>query len=96
MKYPKRPISQRNLLKPHTSEWYDRLMPESTEQAMHTMAVVAAAGHDYVCSVCGDGPTKDYCVDETHCTIRLCGDCLRIRSDKKGDIAETYYEVFFE
>jgi hypothetical protein len=50
------------------------------EQAMHTSAIISAAGHQDVCSICGDTPAHDYWLaDDASVTIRLCDDCLNIR-----------------
>ena len=50
-----------------------------------TRTVIEIAGNSDVCSLCGDTPASDYRLDKPNRppngpdTLRLCGDCLRIR-----------------
>jgi hypothetical protein len=85
-------LDTRNLLKvgppplrPHTSEWFDALGVWNPAQAEHTRMIIQLAGDANVCSICGDDPANDYRLEEGYRppagvdTLRLCGDCLRIR-----------------
>src|SRR5262249_42922453 len=75
------------LLVPHTSEWFEDLMLRDVQQAMHTGAIIQAAGREDVCSICGDDPAKDYNARSGagFVTLRLCADCLMIRAAQHGD-----------
>lgn len=73
------------VLQPHTPAWFEALALWDPMQAKMVRAVIAAAGHADVCSVCGDDPARDYRLSEAHRppagvdTLRLCDDCLAIR-----------------
>ncbi len=79
------------LLAPHTEEWFAALVTWNPTQAEQTRFVVGQMGSNAVCSVCGDDPVQDYRLvgpevpDGTICTLRLCNDCWRIRSDMYGE-----------
>lgn len=66
-------------LRPHTPEWFSALEKKNPKQAVMTRLVLSRAGRDDVCSVCGDHPAKDYGLEKTPDTIRLCDDCLLIQ-----------------
>ena len=76
------------ILKPHSPEWFDALQASDPAKAAHTRQIIELAGSDAVCSVCGDDPAADYkleavkLLDNTVLTLRLCNDCLKIRSDQ--------------
>ncbi|MBX9848611.1 MAG: hypothetical protein K2X64_04905, partial [Rhodocyclaceae bacterium] len=74
----------RELLRPHTPEWFASLREWNPKQAAMTEIVVQMEGHPDVCSLCGDEPVRDYvlvCLPETGPgTLRLCNDCFDIRS----------------
>lgn len=76
--------SPSELLRPHTPEWFASLREWNPMQAARAEAVVQVAGSSDVCSVCGDDPARDYALVNMPAagpgTIRLCDDCLRIRS----------------
>jgi hypothetical protein len=76
--------ASRELLRPHTPEWFTSLREWNPIQAAITEAVVQAAGSSDVCSVCADDPASDYALVNMPAagpgTIRLCDDCFRIRS----------------
>ena len=78
------PVS-RNLLVPHTMEWFSALEQWDPDKAAHTRYVLANAKDDNVCSICGDDPAHDYRIDNMHNlkeavdTFRLCDDCVGIR-----------------
>lgn len=73
------------LLVPHSPEWFAALEQWDPPQAMMTRYIVETEGSVAVCSVCGDEPAADYALVEDERplggpgTLRLCGDCLRIR-----------------
>jgi hypothetical protein len=74
----------RELLRPHTPEWFASLREWNPKQAAITEAAIQAAGSADVCSVCGDEPVRDYALASAPAagpgTLRLCDDCFRIRS----------------
>ena len=74
----------RELLRPHTPEWFASLREWNPIQAARTEAAIQAAGSSDVCSVCADDPARDYALVNMPAagpgTIRLCDDCFRIRS----------------
>lgn len=74
----------RELLRPHTPEWFSSLREWNPKQAAMTEAAVQAAGNSNVCSVCGDESVRDYalvCMPAVgQGTLRLCDDCFNIRS----------------
>lgn len=71
---------------PHTSDWFNDLAAFNPIQAAQTRQIVAMAGSDAVCGVCGDDPARDYQLvagnmpAKAVATIRLCDDCLAIRT----------------
>ncbi|MFZ2285993.1 MAG: YiiX/YebB-like N1pC/P60 family cysteine hydrolase [Bacteroidales bacterium] len=79
------------LLTPHTDEWFAALAAWNPQQAAHTRLILQQSGNDAVCSVCGDDPVRDYRLvgpgvpDGAICTLRLCNDCWRIRSEMHGE-----------
>lgn len=79
---------------PHSPEWFDALESANPEQANATRQILTATGRSDVCSVCGDVPAKDYKIKDVQlglgidATIRLCGDCLSIRSTMHGESFE--------
>lgn len=74
----------RELLRPHTPEWFASLREWNPKQAAITEAAIQAAGSADVCSVCGDEPVRDYALASAPAagpgTLRLCDDCFGIRS----------------
>ena len=72
-------------LTPHSSEWFDALAAFNPAQALHTRAILRAAGRSDVCSVCGDDPASDFQMvspipdQSSVAAIRLCDDCGSIR-----------------
>ncbi|MGA8148965.1 MAG: YiiX/YebB-like N1pC/P60 family cysteine hydrolase [Gallionellaceae bacterium] len=75
------------LLTPHTSEWFTALAAWNPQQAAHTRLVLQKSESNAICSICGDEPVRDYRLvgpgvpDGVICTLRLCNDCWRIRSE---------------
>jgi len=68
---------------PHTKEWFEWLETRNPQQALFTRTVIAVAGKNDVCSICGDEPAPVYrSVTETMATLRLCSDCHRIRASQ--------------
>jgi len=78
------PAPPKELLRPHTPEWFASLREWNPMQAARAEAAVFAEGSLDVCTVCGDDPVRDYVVLNMPAvgpgTIRLCDDCFRIRS----------------
>jgi hypothetical protein len=78
-------------LRPHSSSWFEALEAYNADQAAATGMIIALAGRDDVCSICGDHPASDYEIVEEHvdadaiATIRLCQDCLGIRKEIYGE-----------
>lgn len=82
---------------PHTSAWFEALLRQNTQQAMHTMGIIKAASDHHgrerldVCSICGDEPapicrlTKPKQRPGWLATLRLCDDCRQIRRDHLGE-----------
>lgn len=72
------------LLRPHTPEWFASLREWNPKQAAMTEEAIRATGSTDVCSVCADGPARDYALVSMPAagpgTLRLCDDCFRIRS----------------
>ena len=77
--------------RPHSPEWFRALDASNPTQAAHTRQIIASAGRDDVCSVCGDDPAEDYKVigssfsAKAVASIRLCGDCREIRIEMHGE-----------
>lgn len=73
------------VLQPHTPAWFEALALWDPIQAEMVRAVIAAAGHADVCSVCGDDPARDYRLSGAYRppagvdTLRLCDGCLALR-----------------
>ncbi|MEO2219452.1 YiiX/YebB-like N1pC/P60 family cysteine hydrolase [Chromobacterium vaccinii] len=70
---------------PHTIEWFAALEQWDPPKAMMARMAIELAGRPDVCSICGDDPACDYCLEE-ECrpaggvdTLRLCDDCVQIR-----------------
>jgi len=72
-------------LEPHSPAWFAALRRNSPRQAAITAAVVRLAGRDDVCSMCGDGPARDYDdTDPPFLPVRLCDDCRPIQIESYG------------
>ena len=71
---------------PHSPEWFAALQRQNPTQVAQTRVVISVAGHDGVCSVCGDEPVQDWQVNPEDVpsgmvgSVRLCDDCFEIRS----------------
>jgi hypothetical protein len=82
-----------NYLIPHSSEWFEKLTLQNAHQAMLTGVLIKAAGHDNICSICGDDPASDYVlVDPVPAegevsSLRLCTVCRDIRG-MQGELFE--------
>jgi len=76
--------THRELLRPHTPEWFASLREWNPKQAAMTEAAIQTAESSEVCSVCADDPAHDYALLTMPAagpgTLRLCDDCFRIRS----------------
>ena len=69
----------KNVLKPHTSRWFQSLSRRNPTQASHTKTVLKLAHSAEVCSLCGATPCGDYAVGtEAPFTMRLCETCHRL------------------
>jgi hypothetical protein len=72
-------------LTPHSREWFAALEAINPQQAAHTRQIIANAGKEAVCTVCGDEPASDYRITTPNqaidavVSIRLCKDCRAIR-----------------
>jgi len=69
-------------LKPNSPEWLEALAKQNPSQAEMTRALIAKAGTEDICSVCGDEPSQVYRKrgsDADVDALRLCDDCLEIR-----------------
>ncbi len=74
------------MLQPHSSEWFEHLLLTNTQQAMHTGAIIAAAGREDICSICGDEPAPPHRLADGEWTMRLCDDCVGIRRMMFGEV----------
>ena len=78
-------------LKPHTPEWFQALESVNPMQATQTRQLIASAGRDDICTTCGDEVSAEYRIAGEEAaqspvsTLRLCGDCVKIRSDLYGE-----------
>lgn len=70
---------------PHTPQWFAAMEVWDPVKAVQTRVVIADAGREDVCSVCGDDPAADYRLERMFRppggpdTLRLCEDCVVIR-----------------
>ena len=54
-------------------------------QAAHTAEIIRAAGHNDVCSICGDTHCRDYqSSTDANFTIRLCDTCRKLQNELHG------------
>lgn len=74
-------------MRPHTSLWFDYMLIYHSQQAMHTLAVLAACdGNLSVCGVCGDeNNVHDYLFANEGLAMRWCVDCWNIQADMSGN-----------
>jgi hypothetical protein len=71
----------KNVLRPHTSKWFESLKKVNPTQANHTRTVLRLAHNKDVCSVCGASPCGDYAIGkEARFTMRLCGTCHKLHA----------------
>lgn len=66
-------------LKPNSAAWLEELARTDPTQAAHTRAIVAAAGSEEVCQICGDAPARDFTVQGVALRARFCDDCARLQ-----------------
>ncbi|MCH7726498.1 MAG: hypothetical protein IH991_08480 [Planctomycetes bacterium] len=72
-------------LTPHTPKWFDELRRRNPKQAEHTKQLVAIAGHDKICSMCGIPESRTYrTVAEPTITLRLCHPCRQLQKHLHG------------
>lgn len=75
-----------SVLRPHTPEWFAALEIWDPPTAAMSRIAVESVGSLDVCSVCGDEPASDFRLvlrqrpANGPDTLRLCDDCLKIRS----------------
>jgi hypothetical protein len=73
-----------NHLIPHSSEWFEKLLAENPQQALHTGAVIEVTGRDDICSICGNDPAFDYVLVDPEpgevASMRFCKDCVGFRA----------------
>jgi hypothetical protein len=69
-------------IKPHTPEWFEALENLNPYQAAMTRRVIALAGNDNACSICGDSEAKAFAVANVPppASLRLCDDCHYCRA----------------
>ena len=85
-----------NLIKPHSSAWFEYWMKNDTDKALKTMANVQINKKYFTlcCSVCGDNPDdyeintysiqpirRDFPIDDRYLTMMLCPQCKSIREN---------------
>jgi hypothetical protein len=63
-----------------SAEWLVALEKINPQQATMTRAIIAQAGSQEVCSVCGDTPARDYDLPGAPLRGRFCDDCKKIQS----------------
>jgi hypothetical protein len=80
---------------PHNEEWFAELERADPKKAAMTKAAIQAMGRDDCCSICGDDPAPlhrlqgKFLPGERVPTLRLCGDCVRIRAS----MGETFIPI---
>jgi hypothetical protein len=62
-------------LVPNSVEWLAALEHVNAHQAAITRAIVAKAGSEEVCAVCGDTPARDYDLPGISLRGRFCAEC---------------------
>jgi hypothetical protein len=67
-------------LVPNSAEWLAALEKITPQQAAITRAIVAQAGTEEVCGVCGDTPARDYELPGVPLLGRFCDHCKIIQS----------------
>jgi hypothetical protein len=73
-------------LKPNSKAWLDALAKQNPTQASVTSALIEAAGHEEVCSICGAEPSAEYRKMGSTADVdsfRLCADC-RASRERQG------------
>lgn len=66
-------------LTPNSAGWLEELARTDPSQAAHTRAIIAAAGTEEVCQICGDAPARDFTLPETRLRARFCSDCEKMQ-----------------
>ena len=70
---------------PHTYEWFEELRRRNPKQAEHTAKLIELAGHDQICSLCGDDEFRLYrTVIDPNMTLYLCEACRHLEKDLHG------------
>jgi len=83
-KNPLRPRRSRAV--PHSSAWFEETLHHNPVAAFLTGTVIGHTGRTDGCSVCGDTPAPIYdALDAPHQSLRLCADCLGIRTQGFGE-----------
>lgn len=73
-------------MRPHTPEWFTattRFNPDLAESARRN---IGHAGHDFVCSICGDTPEGDFDFMSGSLTLRLCAACKALCSESYAGV----------
>ncbi|PXA90877.1 hypothetical protein DMC47_27055 [Nostoc sp. 3335mG] len=84
--YPADLTREMEQIEPHSEHWFGIVDVVNPDVAATARMVVAAAGNNCVCSVCGDDPSRPYRLANGAQTLsgvpslRLCDDCFNIRS----------------
>ncbi len=79
------PISFRTMI-PHSGAWFETLLELDPVKALMTGTLVHQTARIDVCSICGDMPAPIYdALDEPYLPLRLCDDCVRIRTTGFGE-----------
>lgn len=77
-------------MRPHTPEWFTattRHYPDLAESARRN---IGEAGHDNVCSICGDVPEGDFKFMSGSLLLRLCRVCRLICAEAyEGIVSKT-------
>ena len=68
----------KNVLKPHTSRWFDSLRKYNPVQASHTRLVLKLARTKDACSCCGAEPRGDFSIGVRRLAMRLCETCHKL------------------
>jgi hypothetical protein len=81
---------------PHTTAWFLALEEFDPIEAEITKVATGFGTNLDGCSICGDDPAEDYELvdifmeDNAVATIRLCGDCFRMKTIVQGETLVPY------
>jgi len=74
-------------LEPHSPAWLAALAGADPLRAAYVAAVLGAGGRVEGCSVCGDGPARDYVLDDFPIPERFCDFCRDAQAEMRGATA---------